>query len=909
MTDPAWTPPNWAGPDWAARLDRHAERIALVPEGGEPLTYAGLLALADSLAAGLGPTRRLVALEFATDINSIAGYLACLRGGHPVILLPPGQPHARIEQAFAPDAWLRPGEPPRLAATPADGLHPALAVLLSTSGSTGSPKLVRLAGAAVAANAAQILAYLDIDPGERALTTLPFHYSYGLSVLNSHLMAGASLALTDRSLGDPALPAFLEASQPTSMAGVPTSYELLLRTGLAERLPPSFRTLTQAGGRLAPDRVRALAALGRDRGFRFIPMYGQTEATARMAWLRPELVDLHPDCIGEPIPGGAFHLVDPEGRPITAPGTAGELVYRGPNIMMGYAERRADLERGPELSELRTGDIAERTPDGLYRIVGRASRFAKVAGLRVGFDDLEALLAADGIRATVTGQDGLIVVHAGEGEAPSAARLAARLGLPATTLAVIDGPLPLLPSGKPDYAALRAAGTAALEKGHASGLDEPVLAAFRRQFPGRAIAGDTSFHALGGDSLAWVELAIALEAILGPLPDGWDRMPIAALAAGADEGQPPDAVVEASEADRPRIRAFNQRLAAGGSGWSFYDYPVPRWLPPAGGDRPARQHLLFVDGAGEVRGAYVLRSDPARLDGEAVRLGSTQGPVSEALVDPAFARVGPALMRDALDRLPLQIGWGTAPRKFEMLVRAGWPATRLPLQWLAPDGARLAQAIGRARGGGAGRLLALAGRLGLASATTGAAALGARLAAGIGPGAATAERQPGFGPWADSIWQATIGRPDMRLVADRTAAALGHAMPPGGWPEAWPVLVREGDRPIGWVAFAERHLEAHRRLGDARVLLVVDALALPGREAEVMQAALAATDPGRFDLVLAAFSHRAWRRALRSAGFLDTPARRALLFSPALARHLGPPGAVAGDLHLSLIDADGPRLL
>ncbi|WP_199555325.1 AMP-binding protein [Sandaracinobacteroides hominis] len=528
---------------WASGLDRFGEAVALLPEDGPQVSYAELMRLADGFAARLGGERRLVLLGVRNDVASVAAYLGCLRGGHPVLLLAAGEDHRRISDAFRPDAvWDAASDVLELA-EPGGGLHPALAVLLSTSGSTGSPKLVRLSGGAVAANAASICAYLDIGPGERAVTTLPFHYSYGLSVLNSHLMAGASIALTELSVAHPDFAALLERVQPTSMAGVPYTHELLAKTGLVARLPASVRTLTQAGGRLAPEKVRAVAQLGGARGFRFVPMYGQTEATARMAYLPPELAELHPDCIGRAIPGGELRLVDEDGAEIEAAHVAGELVYRGPNVMMGYALERADLAGGAELDELRTGDIAERVAaqgsgEALFRIVGRASRFAKIAGLRIGFDDVEAMLRAEGVEAVVTGSDALLALHlpgdAGAAQREAAVALvAARAHVPEAVVAAVSGEVPRLPTGKVDYGAIRRAAeaeAATREAALAVGI-HPILAGFRRAFNSPKLGMEASFQSLGGDSLAYVNAAIAVEKSLGSLPAGWEEMPISALVA------------------------------------------------------------------------------------------------------------------------------------------------------------------------------------------------------------------------------------------------------------------------------------------------------------------------------------------------------------------------------------------
>lgn len=530
-------PPPPDAARWAQHLDRWADRPALILADGSTTRYAALLKHADAIAAQLGPIPRFVALLARNDSATIAALLGCYRAGHPILLLDADGTNAPILQAFAPEAIIE-GTGIRLTSAPPPTLHPDLALLLPTSGSTGAPKLVRLSSSALAANAEAIIQYLGITASDRAMLTLPIHYSFGLSVLHSHLMAGAALVVNDLSVTHPDFEPLLARSGATSLAGVPYTYQLLESAGLLGRLPASLVTLTQAGGRLPPDQVRALATMMAARGGRFFAMYGQTEAAPRMAWLPPEHAIHHPDCIGCPVPGGQFHLIDENGQTIDTPNSPGELVYRGPNVMMGYALAREDLARGPELTELCTGDIAERTPEGLYRIVGRASRFAKIAGLRIGFDELEAQLAAAGHNTLVTGDDSLITIHAESTPDPDALRAeaAARAHLPERAIAVVTGPVPRLASGKPDYPAIRRAGASAAAARAAalgqSAAARPILAAFRQTFA-RDLDASHSFQSLGGDSLSYVAIVMALEAQLGRLPPGWEAMPIATLEAMA----------------------------------------------------------------------------------------------------------------------------------------------------------------------------------------------------------------------------------------------------------------------------------------------------------------------------------------------------------------------------------------
>lgn len=521
-------------PFFATDLRRHADAAALVCDSGERISYAALADLVDAFAARLGHERRLLLIEAANEPEAIVAYLAALAGGHAVILA--AEASARLTDAFRPDAIYRRNDGAwQLSLSPPEGgMHPDLALLLSTSGTTGATKLVRLSAAAVQANAASIASYLEIGPDDRALTTLPIHYSYGLSVLNSHLASGATLLLTAKSLLDTGIWDFFHREGGTSAAGVPYSYELLDRTGFWDRDLPTLRTLTQAGGRLPAQTAERVGRWAQARGVRFFIMYGQTEATARMAYLPPERLADAPDCIGIAIPGGTLALQGGNG-PITAPDTEGELVYRGPNIMMGYATGREGLSGGPEIEALGTGDLAIRRADGLFRITGRASRMAKPFGLRVSFDEIERQLAERGLSAAVTGTDDLIsVTIAGAAPPGLAADLAQQMKLPESLfdVAALDE-LPHLANGKTDYRALLAAANGRRQQtaNHADSGESPVVAAFRRAFPGRRHDRHASFTTLGGDSLGYVQISMALEDALGDLPDGWESLTIAELEA------------------------------------------------------------------------------------------------------------------------------------------------------------------------------------------------------------------------------------------------------------------------------------------------------------------------------------------------------------------------------------------
>ncbi|GAA2900938.1 AMP-binding protein [Pseudonocardia halophobica] len=522
-------------PGFAGALARHGGRPALLVPGGECLSYRELAARADARAAELGTGRRLVAVVAGPGVEPVVTYLAALRAGHVALLV--GDDPARAEPLLAahdPAVVVRPeADGVRIEERgPGPALHPDLALLLPTSGTTGSPKLVRLSARNLAANAESIAGYLPIRPGDRAPLTLPLQYCYGLSVVNSNLARGATVVLSSRSVAEPAFWTEFAELGLTSLHGVPYTFDLLDATGFADRALPSLRYVTQAGGRWDPAAVERYAALGAGRGWALYVMYGQTEATARMAYLPPERAATAPSAVGVAVPGGTFSIERPD------PDGVGDLVYRGENVMLGYARSGADLALGRTVDRLETGDRARLRPDGLLEITGRAARFVKPFGLRVDLDEVERILAAGGVAAAATGDDtGLAVAVVRGGDATAVADLLAeRLRLPPTAVRVagVDA-LPRLPTGKVDLAAVAAA---AAPQQPPAGAD-PVRRAFAAVFPGRTITDGDTFVGLGGDSLRYVQTALRLQRTVGALPPDWPERTVAELVALGGPGRAP----------------------------------------------------------------------------------------------------------------------------------------------------------------------------------------------------------------------------------------------------------------------------------------------------------------------------------------------------------------------------------
>jgi len=272
-------------------------------------------------------------------------------------------------------------------------LHEDLSLLLSTSGSTGSPKLVRHSYRNIEKSAENVARFFELDGSERPIAILPIQYTMGLSVITSHLFAGSTILLCNTTLTDPAFWKYIKELKATSFTGVPYSFEILQKLRFTRMDLPDLKVISQGGGKLSEKLFQTFAEYANTSGKKFIATYGQTEGTARMAYLPPEMALQKICSIGKAIPEGEFQLVNEAGEVIREIEAKGELVYHGPNVTMGYAYSSEDLRKDDiRKGELRTGDIAYRDEDGYYYIIGRLNRFLKLYGLRIGLDEVEYLV-------------------------------------------------------------------------------------------------------------------------------------------------------------------------------------------------------------------------------------------------------------------------------------------------------------------------------------------------------------------------------------------------------------------------------------------------------------------------------------------------------------------------------------
>ena len=392
-------------------LDRkEKQRIAAVDDSGQSITYGDICDFSKEFAKQL-PRRSLVFILSENCIGSLLGYIAALSNrivpliisaateeglfNHLFELYKPEylwMPQAKAEGRkliFA--AWdyclVETGNIP----TP---LYEELSLLLPTSGSTGSPKLVRHSYRNIEANADNVRCLFKLDGSEKAMAILPMHYTMGLSVIASHLLAGATLLLSNRSLLDKGF--WTTLKEATSFTGVPYSYEILIKMRFTRMDLPKLKVITQGGGKLTEAMWNTLAQYAHDKGKQFIATYGQSECTARMAFLPPELALQKVCSIGIAEPGGQLSIVDDNGNETFEGEAQGEMVYRGENVTLGYATCREDLMKGDENhGVMHTGDLARRDADGCYFIIGRLKRFLKIYGLRIGLDEVERMIKTE----------------------------------------------------------------------------------------------------------------------------------------------------------------------------------------------------------------------------------------------------------------------------------------------------------------------------------------------------------------------------------------------------------------------------------------------------------------------------------------------------------------------------------
>ncbi len=404
-------------------LEKFAENPCLIDGHAGTFSYRQINNFCSDVSLSLSSEKKLVVIVCENRYEAVVGYLSVLQSNGAALLVNKSLSADLLQQIinrYQPHYIWKAVEGEKdspcqqvgdyglfaLANNIGTQIHPSLSLLLATSGSTGSPKFVRLQEKNVSSNAASIAEYLALDSSERPITTLPMAYSYGLSIINSHLLVGAAILLTESSLMEKSFWRFLREQQATSMSGVPYTYEMLERLRFSKMELPSIRTMTQAGGKLSPKLAKYFVGAATEKSIQLYIMYGQTEATARISYVPADTVQEKYQSIGKPIPGGEL-FIDAENQELTQEaGIEGELIYQGSNVMMGYAESAADLMKGDELAgRLITGDIGRVDEDGFFYVTGRVKRIIKMFGNRVNLDHLDHFIAENGYNGVSGGQD------------------------------------------------------------------------------------------------------------------------------------------------------------------------------------------------------------------------------------------------------------------------------------------------------------------------------------------------------------------------------------------------------------------------------------------------------------------------------------------------------------------------
>jgi acyl-CoA synthetase (AMP-forming)/AMP-acid ligase II len=344
-------------------LKNNSGRIAIISDAQESFTYEWLLEKSDLFAREINVSKSLIFILSSNSVSSLVGYISSIENGHLALMI-----DNKINQILLNN--LIENYKPNFLWVPSNisnlfpnneivfqfmnydlilisenqvDFNPKLKLLLTTSGSTGSPKLVRLSEENLLSNAKSIIQYLNINESEKPVTLLPMHYSYGLSIINSHLLTGATILLTDKSIFQKELWELIKTHKATSISGVPFTYQMLKKLRIFRMDLPYLKTFTQAGGRLAKDIILDFVEYCEKANKRFITMYGQTEATARMSYLPFEKSRSKAGSIGIPIPGGHFKIINEHGDGVDEANVEGELVYFGRNVCLGYAEKINDL--------------------------------------------------------------------------------------------------------------------------------------------------------------------------------------------------------------------------------------------------------------------------------------------------------------------------------------------------------------------------------------------------------------------------------------------------------------------------------------------------------------------------------------------------------------------------------------
>lgn len=448
--------------------------LAAVDDGGGQLTYGDIVNLRKNISVCI-PERELVFCLCENRVGALAGFLTLYDCKDVCLLLSAHIDRGLLDslyKTYQPSYFWMPeslsadfgfevvytykGYVLSKTGNKAPEMHPDLSMLMTTSGTTGSPKLVRHKYGNIESNARNVAKIFGWTSEERGIIDLPMQYTMGLNVINSHLYAGATVLLLEANLMSPNYWKFIKEQKGTNFTGVPFSYEILNRLRVQRMDLPYLTTFAEGGGKLSDSLFTSFANYAEEKGKRFFATFGTTETSARLAYLPPECATTHIGSIGRAIPEGKLILVDENGQEISAADVEGELRYEGPNVTMGYGECLDDLKKDDEFCGVyETGDIAKKDVDGFFYIVGRKKRFLKLFGLRVSLDQSEKIISEHfGIECACTGDDTKMRIFITKEELKEEVKqlISGKTGLKASSFDVnVIEVIPRFESGKINY--------------------------------------------------------------------------------------------------------------------------------------------------------------------------------------------------------------------------------------------------------------------------------------------------------------------------------------------------------------------------------------------------------------------------------------------------------------------------
>ena len=409
------------------KIGKYNSNICLIDENGKTFSYKDVLNIAKKNSKNL-KRRRLIFVLAQNDIEFITSYIGFLAKDLVLMLI---NPKIEIDQLknlvlyYFPSYIFLPSEKKlglknyeafvdlkrhrilKIKKEKSYHLHKNLVLMLTTSGSTGSEKFVRLSYENISDNTKNIVQYLKIKQSDRTITTMPPHYTYGLSIINTHLYAGASIFVTNMRVIEKKFWESFKEQKITNFGGVPYFYEIIKKINFNKMYFPSLKYFTQAGGALSRDLTKYFIDYSEKNNVNFIIMYGQTEATSRMTYLPYKILKKKIGSIGIPIPGGKVRLQSKK----SDNDKRGEIIYMGKNVSMGYSKNYKDLKKGNENKGiLKTGDLATMDKNGYLFIIGRNSRNIKLFGHRVNLDEIERVLQKKGHNFVCLGKDNKVTI-------------------------------------------------------------------------------------------------------------------------------------------------------------------------------------------------------------------------------------------------------------------------------------------------------------------------------------------------------------------------------------------------------------------------------------------------------------------------------------------------------------------